>query len=310
MESTTGYSPMESILPEKTAPFVARLQIGANEPGRIQSKLEDDEQVGQFGEMIAEHVHEPTVTNTADCIDERLTIRLANGQADPRLLSERLVYQLPGGLYLAVTKAMVAANAAYLARARNIREAYEMTDDLLTGFGFVDGGHAVCGASTLVEKSVALQPHREILLPTVNAIIAINRDKERQFDEIQKHKQRRLEEGFYGGWNPSWHEKRLADRVPQNFSYLATQPDEVHGHYGDGIVVIDAPGKVFAKNEFTNTTGKSAFAATMPIADRIAGLAAGTEEEKSRIQIAFRDDLVIVGHQLLAKDFPAYAIAA
>lgn len=311
MEGKTGYIPMEALLPEKTAHFVARLQIGANEPGRVKSKLENNEEIALFGEMLAEHVSTPNKVNTADCIDERITIKLGNGDADPSEMADRIRYQLPGGLILATTKAFVAADVPQIRQAKSFREAYEMTFDYLKGFGYEDGGHAKCGASALVEKSVAEAPERKILLSTVGALVNVEGENEHIFDEVQANKARKLSEGFYGGWKPEWHEGWLQRQAADNFSFLATNSDAVHGHYGDGLLIINSNNAAFAKNQFTNTTGKSAFAATMPLADTIARLAAPADEDlQKRISMAFRDDLVIIGHQLLAKDFPVYSIAA
>ena len=297
------------MLPEKVAVFKGRLLIGEDGQGRIRSGLDTDEQLTHFGEVLAEHKRTLTHPNTADCMDDRPTIRLADGTIDLAALANRITNQLPGGLTLAVTKAGVAANAAFVRDAKNFKSAYDIADRLLEEMGYQDGGHEGCGASKFVEVSVAKPVNNEILLPTITAISAVNDPDSKMALQIQSNKQRRLNEAFYSGWDPAWHQDRLTQKVPQNFSYLKTADDAVHGHYANGISLISEHGMGFAKNAFYENTGQMAFAITTGFIEELAGKLSGTEEEKASLIIAFADDIINVSDKLIATGMPAFADA-
>lgn len=295
-------------MPVKSAEFVARLAIGEDRPDRVHSHLETQEQLDEFGARLAENTAEFTKDNTADCIEDRRNILIGNSISDPNELRRRVVKQLPGGLGLAVLKAGVAADAAFLRDAQNVQDAYEKGVEALVLLGYEDGGHGKCGASGLVEGSVAQPVRSEILLPTTDAVIGINEAKERAFHDIQRTKQRKLEGGFYGTWDSGWHEDFLSQKFPQNFTQIEAQDDPTHGHYADAVVLLDDIG--FAKNQFIDNTGQWAFAATRSMFAELAGKLGGTEEERTRLLVAFVDDLINVSHGIVAPDMPVFALAA
>ena len=119
--------------------------------------MSDPEAEANFAVGLAEHTALITIPNTADCGDgERRTIRLANGVSDQTILRERVVSQLFGGLGLATTKALVAANAVIIRDAKSMWDAYEKTSTILAELRQEmhqeDGGHENCGASLSVRK--------------------------------------------------------------------------------------------------------------------------------------------------------------
>jgi len=295
-------------MPVQSAEFVARLAIGEDMPDRVHSHLETQEQLDEFGALLVSHTAEFTKTNTADCMEDRRNILLAGTISDPNQLRLRIVKQLPGGLGLAVTKAGVAADAGFVRDARSMQDAYEKSVDVLISLKYEDGGHGKCGASTYVEESVAHPVRKEILLPTTGAVIGINEQKERAFHDVQQTKQRRLEDGFYGEWSSGWHEDFLSQRFPQNFMQIEIQDDPTHGHYADGVALFDDIG--FAKNQFIEDTGKWALAVTRSMFMELAGKLGATEEERTRMLVAFADDLLNVSDKIIAPDMPVFALAA
>ncbi|MGZ6004662.1 MAG: hypothetical protein ACXWLH_00765 [Candidatus Saccharimonadales bacterium] len=306
-------NPMQEsfMVPETTAVLKGRLAIGVNAEGRIKSSLETEQQMAQFGALLAEHKRPITHPYTADCMDDRTTLRLADGTNDVLTLRNRITYQLPGGLGLAVTKAGVAANAPIIRDAKTFKDAYEIFSNLLTRLGYEDGGHAGCGASKFVEDSVANTVERGILLPTIKAVRAVNEHQTEIFDRIQRNKARRLESGFYSGWDPGWHEDYLSQKFPQNFSYLQTADDPAHGHRANGIYFIEENGMGFAKNAFHAHTGQMAFGVTTNIlTELVRKLSPADKLGQETLLLAFPDDVVNVSDKLVALDMPAFADAA
>ncbi len=295
------------MLPEKVAVFKGRLEIGQHGEDRITSHLDNHEQLSHFGEQVSEHIRPLTIINTADCMDDRRTLHLADGTSDSHVLRERIVPQWAGGLVLATTKAAVAANAAFLRDAKSMQQAYETTFQLLEELGFMDGGHEVCGASAKVVESVAQPVPENILLPTIDTILTINESRHKSFNDIQQNKMRRLANGFYSSWDPAWHQDFLSQKVPQNFSYLETANDAVHGHYAQGVVLVSEQGQGFAKNAFIEDTGNLAFAATPSITKDVSIVISSSAEERQRIQVAFIDDLINVSDKLVAPGMPVFS---
>ncbi len=296
---------------------LARLAIGADGHGRIKSNLVDEAQESAFAADLSAHISQITAPHTADCMDDRPTIELGDGTTDQKILDSRVAWQLPGGLGLATTKAAVAANAAYLRDARDFQQAYEITSNLLTQLGYEDGGHRACGASALVEKSVSEPVAKDILIPTIEAIVSINQQLpdyldtsalQRLHDDIDQNKSRKLQDGFYSKWAPSWHEDYLSQKFPQNFSILQSMDDEVHGHHADGVGLsgLDVRGVGFAKNAFYRATGRMAFFITEEPAAEVAFKLGGSNEERARILLGFLDDIPNVSAHLLAPGMPAF----
>lgn len=291
--------------------LVARINFGRGLIGR-QQVLASPEDEQQFSGGLKEATRRLTRSNTGDCGDDRRTIGLADGTTDVRVLAERVVPQLFGGLGLSAAKAAYAANAAYLRDAKDFQQAYETTSALLTRFGYEDGGHAVCGASKTVESSVA-NPIPEaqfnealgLFIPTTEAVLHLSQQN-------QQTKRQHLEAGHYGGWSSDWHEDFLSQRFPQNFSHLAVDPSDLEtgGHHGVGLYVVTAEGQGFAKNDFIDATGREAFAVTTAIMAELSHKLGYDDEERARIHLGFLDDTLHVGAGLVAPGMPVFAEVA
>jgi hypothetical protein len=299
MESKHG---MDTFLAREVQ-FVDRLAIGHPE-NSIKSDLQTADQLQAFGGKLREHTTELTHPQTADCMDERTTVRLGDGTTDPEILKHRITNQLPGGLVLAATKAAVAADVAMLRDAKSFQDAYLLMYDFLTKLGEEDGGHAHCGASKFVEASVEQPVAREIAIPTLGAIMLIDDSRKAAFDKNAETKLRHLDNGLYNGWSPAWHEEFLQQHAPQNFSHLT----EVHN--ADGVYLLTQEGAGFAKNAFTEDTSQECFGVTVPKMIELSAKIGGNAEEQTRLLVAFGTDLLDVSDKLIAEGLPAFADAA
>jgi hypothetical protein len=294
--------------------FITGLPFGNGTIG-ADALTESDVERQRFATSLQQHTVPLTKLNTADCVDDRQTIAMGDGTSDPEMLENRVVSQLPGGLVLHVTKAAVGANLAAVRDAKNFQAAYESMYEILTGLGYEDGGHQKCGASTKVEASVADVVDSQLLLRTLPVLTNVDDLTAGYIEANHVTKQRRLEDGFYGLWTPGWHEAFLADKVPQNFSILADDPEDQvnHGHHGRGAYAIAADNAGFAKNRFIRVTGQEAFATTIAAADRLTSdiitKIGGSQAERARLRLEFGIDTPQVLNQLVVKDFPVYAQA-
>ena len=263
----------------------------------------------EFAHALAENTHPLTITNAADCIDERRTLRLASmNHDDPELLEARVISQLPGGTYLASTKAAVAAGAEVVRGAHSFEDAYNKIEAVLDGMGYEDAGHRACGASAMVEQSVSRGFDVPTMFETIQVLNPLRAEDQQLLEENEQRKQRLLVEGFYGEWTASAHEARLQERVPHNFSLLQDDPSdqETHGHHASGVY-FPPEGQGLAKNALIAQTGREAFAYSAAFAARLARDLAGTAEERQRLYLAFLDDALQVSGQLVAGADPAHA---
>jgi hypothetical protein len=320
-QRSLGENMSERLSRERAMSDVKEVSYQANLPfgrGRIgeADPLRTDQERAAFGADLRRHTRPLTVTNTADCGDERRTLRLANGVDDPRMLRERVVQQLFGGLGIATTKAASAANAAYLRDAKNFTDAYEKTVALLVTLGYSEGGHEGCGASAGVESSVAttidLRPLSEAT-SLFTGITAKHPDELKHQDtvlaDLGTHKQRLLEAGYYGAWDVDWHANFVSEGFSGNFSYLAGDPNDLvtHGHHAQGIYAVTEPNFGFAKNEMIEATGQESFAVTAYTMADIANKLGGSAEERERIRYGFYDDTLHVGNGLVTLGMPVFA---
>ena len=261
--------------------------------------------------QLSVHTLPLTQANTAGCGDDRPAIGLADGTNDPLVLRERIVSQLFGGLGLATTKALVSADAVIVKDAKSMWEAYEIVSPFLyKEFGEEDAGHAVCGASGSVEKSVAHEIPRESLVAGIGLFVPFSADYDHDA-YIQRNtntKRARLESGFYSGWDPAKHQDYLISRFPQNFSFLADDPDdhETRGHNGSSIYVVTSENRGFATNAFNENTGQQAFSVTQAKMHQLAYKLGGSPEERLRILIGFADDALHVGAGIVTKGMPVF----
>ena len=307
-----GESGMDTNRTQQAA-LITKLSFGRGAVGR-RYPLTTAEAVTTFGSELAQYTRPLTVHNTADCGDGRPIVRLANGVADPALLRERVAPRWFGGLGLATTKALVAADHWLVRDARTMQQAYEITSTFLSReLRQRDAGHAGCGASNAVvdtgKADKAIVP--ELLVPSVRLFVP-DAD-EATVMAITTTKAHRLEDGFYAGWNPTWHTDYLTQRFPENFAYLADDPDdpEVHGHNESGLYVVTHEGDGFAGNAFTeNTGGSQAFVLTPSKIAEIAHSLGGSDAERLVLMAAFADDALHIGAGLVTADLPVFAQAA
>jgi hypothetical protein len=286
---------------------VARLSIAHGKVG-LHNPLATDGERQAWAARQAEHLRPLTKPHTADCGDERLTISLAIGTNNRDLLRVRVVPQLFGGLGLAATKAVVAADAAIIRDTKNIWDAYLKVSGLLRtlkapdGELWQDGGHDGCGAGAAVESSVAEEIEPSFVLAATGLFVPDNGTNAGLLAKNQANMQARLDAGFYGGWEPQNHKDYLISVASQNYSYLLVDPQdhETHGHKGNGLLVVTEEDLGYQK------TGE-ALAVTQPTMRTLAHQLGGSSEEIQRIFLGFAEDTVRVGAGLLAPDFPVFA---
>jgi hypothetical protein len=286
----------------------AQLQYARGKVGE-RNKLRTPEAKAEFARQLGEHQRPVTKRNTADCGDDRLTIALANGTRDASMLRSRIVPQLFGGAGLAATKAAIAANAVIIRDAKNVTEAYHTISAFLLKQGEEDGGHEGCGASGSVETSVANVLPFEFVENATGLFVAMNERRVKLLAKNAGTKHKRLEAGFYNGWVAGNHEDYLSERFPQNFSFLADDPNdhETNGHNGSGILAIGRDEFGFAKNEFILATSAEAFAVTPWKMRHLAGLIGTNDDEIERITLGFLDDTLHVGAGIVVPGMPIFA---
>ena len=281
----------------------ARGNVGQRHP------LTDEGQKLEFANSLALCTQPITKANTADCGDERRTLRLADGTTDVTFLKQRVVSQLFGGLGLATTKALIAADSPLVKDARSFTQAYMTVSEMLFRLGQEDAAHEDCGASKSVEASVANAIELASLAPSVGLLLPTYNSDSGWLEKNTRTKQARLEDGFYGDWNPQNHQDYVSGKFPQNFSYLEGDEfdPETHGHNGSGVYIVQQPGKGLAKNEFIEATGKQSFAVTAPKMIELAELLDPTKEGRMRILLGFVDDTFHVGAGIVTKDMPVFS---
>ncbi len=284
---------------------IAALQFGAGLVG-ADRHLEGAEKQNYL-RGLTKHQHEiPSgLWLPGDCMDDRDIIALADGTTDPLILKARRATQYAGGVTLATMKAGIAANAAFLRDAKTSKQAYEITHDLLEGFGIQEAAHEGCGASKFVQESVANRLPIEKLVQTFGALGVQSEAIRQPLFDLDRNKFRQLEAGFYEDWDPKWHADFVSSKHPENFSYLKTAEDDVYGHYASGLLLIK-DGHYFSKNAFSEETKKYAFALTLGEADKIANLI-GAPEERALLRLAFRDDSFNVANHIVAEGLEVIA---
>jgi hypothetical protein len=263
----------------------------------------------RYVEALGRHQHQipKGLLITADCMDERFILRFANGLDDPNKIAARVAGSLPGGLVLATMKAGVAANAAFLRDAKTSKAAYETTFNMLQGFGYQDAAHADCGASKHVQNSVASRLDLPTLGQTFVAVGAKLDVIDKPLRDLERTKYTRLESGFYGDWDQIWHEEYVSSRVPENFAHLRTDHTPTHGHNASGLLLAEE-GFYFAKNAFIeDTEGLEAFSLTFGLADQVVDRIGGSEQEKTLMKLAYRDDAFNVANQIVAGGLEVFA---
>jgi hypothetical protein len=288
---------------------VAHLPIGGSNvngdkigPGY---QIQDEAQAQHITRAAGDATRPLTVPKAAFCIDERGIIRLGE-ITDPAQLREVVANQLPGGTYIAATKAAVNANAALIRGAKTFNEAYDVVAGTLNRAGYEDAGHAGCGAGNKLVNSVREQVDPQTAYGTLLAVGAASEGDQAALEAMAANKQARVANGFYNSWDPTQHQALVARTAPQNYSYLQEEHDATHGHHASGIYLPTEPGVGFAKNAFIeDTEGSQLFAYTHHFAVELAQHLGGSEEERGLIALGFGYDLLDVSNQLIAAPDPA-----
>jgi hypothetical protein len=297
---------------EQTAVIkLAELPFGEGKIGS-RERLPDSLAEMEFAEQLDAHTGELTQTNLADCIDGRPTLELVD-MPDGLLIARRIVPQLPGGTFLAATKATVAAGAQLVSDAKGIQAAYETVAARLEAAGDdgeEDAAHAACGAEEKVQASIENQLESSALFGTFRVLVGDDPRTMATVSSIAGRKRQLLEDGFYSRWDPAWHADYVMTKYPQNYSHLEVdKQDETGGHHEAGLYVVTREGRGFAKNAFIDKTGRQAFAVTVPKMRQLADLLGGSDEEKHRILMAFIDDALHVSNLLVAEHMPVFTDA-
>lgn len=270
--------------------------IGAN------TRLRSPEAKELFARNLRTHTHRIPLSDQlqADCIDDRPILRTGSGISDPAILRRRVRNQLPGGTGLAVAKAAIAADAVFLQGTKDLREACEISHGVLKQLKYRNGGHPECGASINAKPSIA----RALPLTVVHSTLEIVTGNSIDIDLLanEQAKQRRLQDGFYDGWSPSWYEGFLEDNDPDDFLILDSQA----GHQAPALYLPDE-GYGLARNEFTEETGDMAFAMSRSTVMDLAHKLGGSDEERARLALAFFDDALHVSNVLMAEGQTVFA---
>lgn len=296
-------------MPINDVELIGRLSFGKGELGR--GALATPQEQAEFAHELQLFVKPFTAANTADCVEDRPTVALANGETDPAVLAERVVPQVPGGLGLSFTKIAVASGAAYLRDVRSFKEAYEKTVDMLVAFGYEDAGHENCGASLAVESSVAEEVPEDDVMATLPALTTVDEQTLYYLRRNWEAKRQLLESGFFGDWDPAWREDFLAQRFPHNFAFLPKNADNKPiDHEAEALLVIRRPGFGLAKTGLVQATRRMAFADTPGIFTDLVRKFGGSQEEQARMLLEASVDPVQVLNGLAAETMPVFQLAA
>lgn len=277
----------------------ARGKVGQRYP------LTTDEERAAFARECAEHTLQLTVTNTADCGDERVTIALGDHTTDPAALQARIAPQMFGGLYLATTKAAVEAQAAVVKDAKSFMGAFLVIKQVLNGMGYHDAAHQSCGAEKAVKESVEKQLSFEAVVGSAALLAGKDDSNERLLTSNTVHKRRLLDAGFYDDWSAETRKDQIMEDAPENYSFLKEDPADLEtgGHNGSGLYVVTQDGVGYQK------TGR-AFSVTVPKMIEISQKIGGSDEERRRILLGFVDDTLHVGAGIVTEGFPVFAQTA
>jgi hypothetical protein len=259
----------------------------------------DEQEAQDLGRAAAESTRPLTVTKAAYCIDGRGYVRVGDIE-DPAELEAIVAPQLPGGTYLAATKAAVAANVTAVRDAKSFTEAFDIVAGILGRAGIEDSYHEQCGADKNADSDEQVDP--ETAHATFSAAGWASEDERGLVDQLHANRKTRIEAGFYKGWSTEVHQDRVRRQFPQHYAVLETSHDPTHNHHEAGAYDVEEEGLGFAKNEFIRRTGgKQLFAYTRAYAHQLADVLGGSPEERRMLQLGFDYDLLDVGNVLFAR---------
>jgi hypothetical protein len=261
-------------------------------------EIRDDEEAARVTAAAAAATHPLTLKKAAHCIDARPFLSVG-GVTDPSVLRELVASQLPGGTYLAVAKAAAAANIVAVRDAKSFEEVFDIVGGILSRAGYQDTYHEECGADNNAASDK--QVGSDTALAIFRAAGWVKPGQEAMVTQLHDHKKARLEAGFYQGWDPAAHAKRVRENFPQHYAILQSGTDLTHNHHERGAYDIEEENVGFAKNEFVERTGDQLFAYTRAFAAELADVIGGSDDEREMLRMAFDYDLLDVGNVLFAR---------
>lgn len=286
----------------KTGLSIVNLPFGEGIIGKDTMLSQTEQET--VAEELREFNIEPTIPNTAMCIDERPYVKFADGVDDFDVLNSLSTYEVPGGAGLSTAKALVIADSKLIEGIDNFWDVYLFVSQYLESLGLKDAGHEGCGASAKAKQSV------EESLSAVNVEIAlsnfVNIDNSQRniLHNFTARKKQLIEAGFFDTWSSDKHEAILKHTHPETFSKLYVPENDtiLKGHEGAAVFVTKHGG--FAKNKATLNTGKMFFSLSNEFFEKIADKFSLSDSERDKIYLALYDDALNVSNQLLHKGMP------
>jgi hypothetical protein len=241
-------------------------------------------------------------------MEDRVVIGLGDGTTERETIDSIVIQQLPGGLFLATTKVLIAVNHPIIRGSKDFSDAFNKTGNVLgemeaaPGIKYEDSAHDFCGAEGSVQGSVENEIEDEYLLSSVGLFVPRNDYTDSIVHGIRQNKRNALQEGLYSGFNSDDRKAFIMDKWPRNYQHIAVRNEDqdTHGHDASAVYFVTQPGKGFIKN------GK-AFCITTPTWDTLANQLGGSDEERLAIKLAFIDDACHVSAGLAKPNMPAFA---
>lgn len=289
------------------AVLLGQLEFGR---GKIGESASFDE--SEIGLILGDYVRPLTVHRTADCVDGRPIVSLADPSVSQDAIHSRVAEQMPGGLVFAVTCAAVGANMAIVRDAKDFKQAYLTMYEILTSLGYEDGGHAHCGASTFLEQSVEHEVELDAKVDTIGAIRPGSKPTSQIAKQNRKHKKELLLSGFYSKWDNHFHEEFLFEKAPHNFATLESDDTPLAGHYEKLVLAVSKSGYGLAKNPLVSETGHMAFGLTTSsptrIIEDIGPRIKASDQELARFLYEFDASGLDIFNILTAKGIKVYTV--
>ena len=238
-----------------------------------------------------------TVPSAAFCIDERPITQLGD-ITNWKVLRTVVAPRLPGGTYLAATKAAAAAKAGVIRDAKDFNQAYDIVAATLNRMGYQDAAHEGCGAENNAVQSVHEQVDVATAFGTMRAAGVAAEQDQGIFTQLYANKQELVAHGYYDVFDPVAHKERVLRTAGHNFARLQEADDATHGHHASGLYLPEDERGL--SNGFTEASGSMLFVYTHGFAKQLARDLGGSDEERHLIELAFGYDLMDVSNTLIA----------
>lgn len=276
-----------------------------------QGNLGQDHELDSYelGRNVESYLIPTSQINTAYCGDGRSYLRVG-GIDDQDSLDKLVVPTLFGGLGLALTRGLIAADTDYAKKSKDVVDLYFKVLNFLDIHGYSDAGHRGCAASANLENLFVNSLHPDELLTILNKITLLTNKSNLALQKNYDTKRLRVEAGYLSNWNSKLHEEVLASRYPDNFSELKTEESPCAGHYEEAIVFINLPDVGLSKNKFNRNTNSMVFTQSIDFAKvlslNMATKLGLTNEQAQRLQIELVSDGLQVMNLLCKKNLSAY----